>query len=225
MKLNHRLTVTALPAAMALLSSHALAQGMAGMGPGGQIQSPYAGMYGSMGNVYSPYYRQFHFPGMAGMTGMAAPAQATGQAPAQATPGMPGPAFSPGSATYPAPMPGAGASGAAPYPNPYGGMYGSMGNVYSPYYRQFHFPGMAGMTGMAAPAQATDQAPAQATPGTPGPAFSPGSAAYPAPMPGAGAPSAAPYPNPYGGMYGSMGNVYSPYYRQFHNPGMASPKK
>jgi hypothetical protein len=22
-------------------------------------------------------------------------------------------------------------------------------------------------------------------------------------------------------MYGSMGNIYSPYYRQFHNPGMA----
>ena len=33
--------------------------------------------------------------------------------------------------------------------NPYGGMFGSMGNVYSPYYRQFHPSGMSGpLTGM-----------------------------------------------------------------------------
>ena len=72
MKLNRRLSVAALPAALALLSSQALAQGMAGMAGEGQIPSPYDGMYGSMGNVYSPYYRQFHAPGMGGMTGMAA---------------------------------------------------------------------------------------------------------------------------------------------------------
>lgn len=29
--------------------------------------------------------------------------------------------------------------------------------------------------------------------------------------------------NPYGGMFGSMGNVYSPYYRQFHQYGMSGP--
>jgi hypothetical protein len=147
MKLNRRFTVAALPAAMVLLSSQALAQGMAGMGGAGQIPSPYDGMYGSMGNVYSPYYRQFHSPGMAGMTGMAAPAQGTGQGPAQETIGMPGPGFWPSTGAYPAPMPGAGAPGAAPYPSPYEGMYGSMGNIYSPYYRQFHNPGMAGASG------------------------------------------------------------------------------
>jgi hypothetical protein len=29
--------------------------------------------------------------------------------------------------------------------------------------------------------------------------------------------------NPYGGMFGSMGNIYSPYYRQFHQSGMSGP--
>jgi hypothetical protein len=147
MKLNRRFALAALPAAMVLLSSQALAQGMAGMGVPGWMPSPYEGMYGSMGNVYSPYYRQFHGPGMAGMTGMAAPAQGAGQALAQPTPGMPSPGFWSGPAAYPAPLPGFGAPGAAPYPTPYEGMYGSMGNAYSPYYRQFHNPGMAGASG------------------------------------------------------------------------------
>ena len=144
MKLNRRLSVAALPAALALLSSQALAQGMAGMAGEGQIPSPYDGMYGSMGNVYSPYYRQFHTPGMGGMTGMAQPAPGAGQAPAPASLGMPDPAFWSGQPPYSMPMPGAGGPGAAPYPSPYAGMYGSMGNIYSPYYRQFHNPGMAG---------------------------------------------------------------------------------
>jgi len=147
MKRNRRFAVAALPAAMVLLSTHALAQGMAGMGGAGQMPNPYDSMYGSMGNVYSPYYRQFHSPGMAGMTGMAAPAQGSGQGPAQAAVGMPDPAFWSGSAAYPVPMPGAGTPGAAPYPSPYGGMYGSMGNIYSPYYRQYQNPGMAGASG------------------------------------------------------------------------------
>jgi hypothetical protein len=147
MKLSRRFTVTALPAAMVLFSGHALAQGMAGMSPGGQIPSPYAGMFGSMGNVYSPYYRQFHPPGMAGMSGMVAPAQGMGQVPAQPTPGMPHPAMWPGAAVAPPPLLGTGVPGASPYPSPYGGMFGSMGNVYSPYYRQFHTPETVGPGG------------------------------------------------------------------------------
>jgi hypothetical protein len=146
MKRNRRFTVAALPAAMVLVSTHALAQGMAGMGGARQMPSPYSGMYGSMGNVYSPYYRQFRSPEMAGMADMAA-AQGAGQGPAQAAVGIPYPAFWSGSAAYPVPMPGAGTPGAEPYPSPYGGMYGSMGNVYSPYYRQYHNPGMAGASG------------------------------------------------------------------------------
>ena len=72
------------------------------------VMNPYEGMFGSMGNVYSPYYRQFHQRGMSGMTGMG---------PAAGIPRAP---------EVPYVM------------NPYEGMFGSMGNVYSPYYRQFH---------------------------------------------------------------------------------------
>ena len=46
----------------------ATAQPSAPQGP--YIVNPYDGMFGSMGNVYSPYYRQFHQRGMSGMTGM-----------------------------------------------------------------------------------------------------------------------------------------------------------
>ena len=56
-------------AAVFLFSGHA---SFAEHGPGGGYAvNPYSGMFGSMGNVYSPYYRQFHTPGMSGMSGMA----------------------------------------------------------------------------------------------------------------------------------------------------------
>jgi hypothetical protein len=52
------------------LNGLAMAQGQSQAGPGGYVLNPYSGMYGSMGNVYSPYYRQFHMPpGMSGMSG------------------------------------------------------------------------------------------------------------------------------------------------------------
>ena len=44
----------------------AQAAGMAGMQGQAFAPSPYSGMYGSMGNVYSPYYRQYHLYGMGG---------------------------------------------------------------------------------------------------------------------------------------------------------------
>ncbi len=146
MKLSRRFTVTALPAAVILFSGQAPAQQMGGMGPGWQVPSPYSGMFGSMGNVYSPYYRQFHSPGMAGMPGMAGSSgQGQGQARAEpSSPGMPQPPAWPASAVVPPPLQGSGSSGNGPYPSPYQGMFGSMGNVYSPYYRQFHPPGMSG---------------------------------------------------------------------------------
>ena len=40
--------------------------GMSGMQGITYMPSPYTGMYGSMGNVYSPYYRQYHVYGMGG---------------------------------------------------------------------------------------------------------------------------------------------------------------
>jgi hypothetical protein len=103
-------------------------------------------MFGSMGNVYSPYYRQFHSPGMAGMPGMAGSSgQGQDQARAEpSSPGMPQPPAWPASAVVPPPVQGSGSSGTGPYPSPYQGMFGSMGNVYSPYYRKFHPSGMSG---------------------------------------------------------------------------------
>jgi hypothetical protein len=76
-------------------------------------------MYGSMGNVYSPSYRQFY---------------------ERAHPGMAGMGHLPG--TY-------GMSDPFPYLYaPQTGMYGSMGNIYHPNYRQPQMPGMGGMPGM-----------------------------------------------------------------------------
>jgi hypothetical protein len=99
--------------------------GMPGSAPGAYwmsaqqyVTNPYDGMYGSMGGVYGPYYRQFYAPGMSGMSGMY-----------------------PGSGAY-------WMSGQQYILNPqYGmsGMYGSMGNVYAPYSRQFYSPGIAPM--------------------------------------------------------------------------------
>jgi hypothetical protein len=79
--------------------------------------APYSGMYGSMGNVYHPYYRRLHPPPMGGMS------------PYQPMPG-----------TY-----GLGNPGYAE--SPYSGMYGSMGNIYHPYYRNPQAPAMGGMAG------------------------------------------------------------------------------
>ena len=81
--------------------------------PGSRVPyavNPYAGMFGSMGNVYSPYYRQFH---QSGMSGMAATGAVTVPPPAPQVPYL---------------------------VNPNAGMFGSMGNVYSPYYRQLSLP-------------------------------------------------------------------------------------
>jgi hypothetical protein len=124
------------------------------------VASPYAGMYGSMGNVYSPYYRQFHHYGMQGM----APAR-PGQAGAPVLPWATGPyagmygsmgnVYSPyyrRHSAYAGPgtrgaIPAGGTAGlstAHPVASPYSGMYGSMGNVYSPYYRRFHSEGTRG---------------------------------------------------------------------------------
>jgi hypothetical protein len=101
--------------------------GMSGIPPGTgaywmsaqqYVTNPYDGMYGSMGGVYGPYYRQFYAPAMSGMAGMY-----------------------PGSGPY-------WMSGQQYILNPqYGmsGMYGSMGNVYAPYSRQFYSPGIAPM--------------------------------------------------------------------------------
>jgi hypothetical protein len=105
--------------AVMVLSGSAITDHSAGMSGTESFSNPYSGMYGSMGNVYSPYYRQFH-PGMSS---------------------MPGPP--PRSV-----MPGAGASGPEHIINPYSGMYGSMGNVYSSYYRRYPQPYTRGMSGM-----------------------------------------------------------------------------
>ena len=111
--------VVLLYSSMLLLNGLAMAQGQSQTGPGGYILNPYSGMYGSMGNVYRPYYRQFHMtPGMSGMSGSG-----------------------PGSGM-------SGMSGDGYVVNPYSGMYGSMGNVYHPYYRQFQPSGMSGMSGI-----------------------------------------------------------------------------
>ncbi len=97
------------------------AQGMAQGVQAPMVINPYAGMFGSMGNVYSPYYRQFHPYGMSGMAG-----------PVNGAANIWGNHY-------------------IVSPNPYGGMFGSMGNVYSPYYRQFHRSGMSGPTGTVIP--------------------------------------------------------------------------
>lgn len=106
--------------AACLLSGYTLADNTARMSGTEYSASPYAGMYGSMGNVYSPYYRKFHTPGMIGMYG-------------------------PHSLPV---IPEAGMSAPGYITSPYSGMYGSMGNVYSPYYRRYHRPFPPGMSGM-----------------------------------------------------------------------------
>lgn len=76
-----------------------------------------AGLSYNTGAVYSQNYPQVYGQDMSGMTG-----------------GLPGMSMHE--------MPG------IPYvTNPYGGMFGSMGNVYSPYYRPFHQSGMGGPLG------------------------------------------------------------------------------
>jgi len=67
MKLMRRISGIAIVATILVPSGSSLAEPMPGMSDGEYIYSPYSGMYGSMGNVYSPYYRQFHSPGMSGM--------------------------------------------------------------------------------------------------------------------------------------------------------------
>jgi hypothetical protein len=93
-------------AAVLLLCGPSLAQQQPEEQPSDEaVNPPYAGMYGSMGNVYHPYYRGTMPPGMGGMSG------------ARALPGterMGVPAY---------------------MDSPYSGMYGSMGNVYHPSYR------------------------------------------------------------------------------------------
>jgi hypothetical protein len=113
-----RLALALLSSAIALLSPPLAAQQQLG----GQARdyassSPYSGMFGSMGNVYHPHYRQFQTPAMGGMAG---PYRAPG--------------------TYGLGMPGY-------VDSPYSGMYGSMGNIYHPYYREPQTPSMSGMSG------------------------------------------------------------------------------
>ncbi len=142
--------------------------GMSGFAPGTYwmrtqryMPGPYEGMYGSMGGVYGPYYQQFRAPvvsgthpgpgttwtsgqqyilnpqyGMAGMYGSMGNVYSPYY-------GQPQPSFMTGMAGM---YPGSGAywtSGQQYILNPqYGmaGMYGSMGNVYAPYSRQFPAP-------------------------------------------------------------------------------------
>ncbi len=58
---------------LALPSGYAMAGGMTGNAPGSAsgeyFTNPHAGMYGSMGNVDSPYYRQFQPSHQRGMSG------------------------------------------------------------------------------------------------------------------------------------------------------------
>ena len=143
MKLNRRFAVAALPAAMVLLSSQALAQGMAGWVVLGGCLAPMKACTAAWAmSTALTTASSMARDGRDDRHGGTGPGP--GQGPAPATLGMPSPGPWPGAAAYPAPMPGFGAPGAAPYPSPYEGMYGSMGNTYSPYYRQFHNPGMAG---------------------------------------------------------------------------------
>lgn len=44
------------------LSGNCSAETKPGAKGTGYIANPYSGMYSSMGNVYSPFYRQFHMP-------------------------------------------------------------------------------------------------------------------------------------------------------------------
>jgi hypothetical protein len=119
MEISHPVLAASCFSAALLFGGYAAAQ-QPGAAPGTYAPQPqpFSNMYGSMGNVYSPYYRQFQFPGMLGMPGM-------GRLPG--TYGMSAPGY---------------------FYGPQSGMYGSMGNLYHPYYRQFQPPGMGGMYGM-----------------------------------------------------------------------------
>jgi hypothetical protein len=82
---------------------------------------------------------------------------------------------------------------ARPLPSPDTSIPYRTGNIHNSNYPKSHEQGMSGMIG---------RLPVREIQYTPG----------------------IPYvTNPYGGMFGSMGNVYSPYYRQFHQSGMSGP--
>ena len=70
METMHLIRVVPFFAAVFFPSGPVLAQATADSHGVGYATNPYSGMYGSMGNVNSPYYRQFHMPGMSGMSGM-----------------------------------------------------------------------------------------------------------------------------------------------------------
>ncbi len=159
---KHDIRGTRLVFLMLLCSAHALAQGLAGNAGGPYFVNPYESMFGSMGNVYSPYYRQFHAPGITGTgrsAGMSAPGVPYPLNPYSGMFGSMGNVYSPYYRQFHLPgaqgMSGmgsmAGISGIPPQMpylvNPYAGMYGSTGNVYSPYSRPFPRPGMGGMAG------------------------------------------------------------------------------
>jgi hypothetical protein len=64
----HQFRAAYVVAATLLLNGQALAQQQSGAVAGAYVPQPQSGMYGSMGNVYSPYYRYRQpSPGMTGM--------------------------------------------------------------------------------------------------------------------------------------------------------------
>ena len=137
-----------------LSSGYSLAQGISGPYGTNYVPNPYAGMFGSMGNVYSPYYRRFHQQGMIGMTGMGIAEEPV--VPYQTNPyagmfGSMGNVYSPYYRQFHQQgMSGMTGMGIAEEPvvpyqiNPYAGMFGSMGNIYSQHYRRWHRPNASG---------------------------------------------------------------------------------
>ena len=143
---KHNMRGTRLVFLMLLCSAHALAQGLAGNAGGPYFVNPYESMFGSMGNVYSPYYRQFHAPGIAGtgrMAGMSgAPGVPYAPNPYSGMFGSMGNVYSP----YYRQFHGPGMGGmAGPYP--FAGRVGEPGQAGQALYPTFLEPTMGSMSG------------------------------------------------------------------------------